>query len=250
MCGRYAASASAQDLVEAFDVESDETGGDLVPDYNVAPTRQAPVVLERLARDNPQAPPVRQLRQLSWGLVPSWAKDPTIGARMINARAETLLDKPAFRRAALTRRCLAPADGWYEWQAVPDPAGPDPAGPGAARKRPFFTHLADGGRLAFAGIFEFWRDPRRADDDPLAWRATYAIITAQAEPGLERLHDRMPVALAPDRWDAWLNPRQDSPEQVLGLLAPMAPGRFASYPVSSRVGNVASTGRTLLDPVE
>ena len=235
MCGRYAASASPADLVEEFGVESDQSGGDLAPDYNLAPTHPAPVVLERVPREDKQAPPVRQLRVLTWGLVPSWAKDPGVGSRMINARAESLLEKPAYRRPALARRCLVPADGWYEWQASPIARDAK----GKPRKQPFFAHLADGGRLAFAGVYEFWRDPERSDDDPLAWRTTYAIVTTEAEPGLDRIHDRMPLVLSPDRWSRWLDPRLEDPEAVRALLAPSAPGRFAAHPVSRRVGNVA-----------
>jgi putative SOS response-associated peptidase YedK len=245
MCGRYAASASPEDLVEELGVESDQTGGRLEPDFNLAPTHPAPVVLERAPREQPESPPVRQLRLLTWGLVPSWAKDPKVGSRMINARAESLLDKPAYRRAALTRRCLVPADGWYEWQASPTARDAK----GKPRKQPFFAHLADGGHLAFAGVFEFWRDPARADDDPQAWLTTYAIVTTDAEPGLDRIHDRMPLVLPPDRWDAWLDPSLDDPDRVRALLAPVPPGRFDAYPVSRRVGNVASTGPELLEPV-
>ena len=244
MCGRYAASASPADVVEEFAVDSDLTGGTLAADYNVAPTRAAPVVLTRPPREGLDADPVRQLRLLTWGLVPSWAKDPAVGNRMINARAESLLDKPAYRRAALARRCLVPADGWYEWQA--SPVAVDAKGRG--RKQPFFAHLADGGRLAFAGVFEFWRDPQRTYDDPLAWRATYAIITTAAEPGLDRLHDRMPLVLEPQHWSHWLDPGLSDPDAVRELLTSAPPGRFAAYPVSRRVGNVANNGPGLLEP--
>ena len=244
MCGRYAASASPEELVEELDVESDQTGGLMTANVNLAPTQAAPVVLERAPRDQPDADPVRQLRLLTWGLVPSWAKDPKVGSRMINARADTLLDKPAFRRAALTRRCLVPADGWYEWQASPSAVDVK----GKPRKQPFFVHLGAGGGLVLAGVYEFWRDPTLSDDDPLAWRTTYAIVTTAAEPGLDRIHDRMPVVLTPDRWGPWLDPRLDDPDRVRALLAPPAPGRFAAYPVSRRVGNVASVDAGLLDP--
>ena len=244
MCGRYAATASPEDLVEELDVESDQTGGLVPPNVNLAPTQPAPVVLERAPRDEPDADPVRQLRVLTWGLVPSWAKDTRSGGRMINARAETLLDKPAYRRAALTRRCLVPADGWYEWQASPTAVDAK----GKPRKQPFFVHLGGGGGLVFAGVYEFWRDPELADDDPLAWRTTYAIVTTEAEPGLDRLHDRMPVVLTPDRWDAWLDPHLDDPDRVRSMLTPPAPGRFAAHPVSRRVGNVANVDAGLLDP--
>ncbi len=245
MCGRYAASASPDDLVEELEVESDQSGGSVEADYNVAPTHPSPVVLERPPRDDPDAAPVRQLRVLTWGLVPSWAKDPSIGSRMINARAESLLDKPGFKKAAVARRCLVPADGWYEWQTSPTAVDAK----GKPRKQPFFTHLADGGRLAFAGLYEFWRDRDRPDDDADAWLTTFTIITTSAEPGLDRLHDRMPVVLPRERWDAWLDPATTDPRDVEALLAPVEPGRFTAYPVSRRVGNVRNTGPELLDPV-
>jgi putative SOS response-associated peptidase YedK len=244
LCGRYAATANPDDLVEEFEVDADQTGGELAPRYNLAPTDPAPVVVQRAPRGQPDAPPERTLRLLTWGLVPSWAKDPSVGRRMINARSDTLLDKPAYRRAALARRCLVPADGWYEWQKSPTAKDAK----GKPRRQPFFTRAADGGRLAFAGVFEFWRDDSRPDDDPLAWLTTYAIVTTDAEPGLDLLHDRMPFVLPRDRWDLWLDPNVTNPDQVRALLDPVPPGRFESYPVSRRVGDVRNTGPELLDP--
>jgi putative SOS response-associated peptidase YedK len=244
MCGRYAATANPDDLVEEFEVDADQTGGELQPRYNLAPTDPAPVVVERTPKDEPEASPERTLRLLTWGLVPSWAKDRSVGNRMINARADTVLEKPAYKRAALARRCLVPADGWYEWQKSPTAIDAK----GKPRRQPFFTRLADGERLAFAGLFEFWRDDSRPDGDPLAWLTTYAIITTEAEPGLDLLHDRMPLVLPRERWDRWLDPRVSDPDEVRALLAPVEAGRFETYPVSRRVGNVRNTGPELLDP--
>ena len=245
MCGRYAASASPEDLVEELEVEDDETDGRLEPAWNLAPTDPAAVVLERPRRSDRDGPPVRQLRLLTWGLVPSWAKDPSIGNRMINARSETLFDTAAYRKAALARRCLVPADGWYEWQASPTATDAK----GKPRKQPFFVHLADGERLAFAGLYEFWRDRNRPDDDPQAWRTTFTILTTAAEPGLDRIHDRMPLVLPRERWADWLDPARSSPDAVGELLVPQPPGRFAAYPVSRRVGDVRNTGPELMEPI-
>jgi putative SOS response-associated peptidase YedK len=245
MCGRYAATASPDDLVEEFEVDSDQTLGELQPRYNLAPTDPAPVVVERAKKEQPEAPPERTLRLLTWGLVPSWAKDPSVGSRMINARVESLLDKPAYRRAAVSRRCLVPADGWYEWQK--SPVATDAKG--KPRRQPFFIRLQDGDRLAFAGVYEFWRDDSRANDDPLAWLTTYAIVTTEAEPGLDLIHDRMPFVLPRGRWDRWLDPTVTDPDEVRALLAPVAPGRFETYPVTRRVGDVRNTDAGLLDPV-
>jgi putative SOS response-associated peptidase YedK len=244
MCGRYAVSSDPDDLLEQFEVELDGSEGRYVPRYNVAPTDEVPVVLDRAPRSDPDADPVRQLRLMRWGLVPSWSKDRRGGSRMINARCEGVLDKPAYRRSVLSRRCLVPADGWYEWQ--PSPIATDAGG--RPRKQPFFTSPADGGRPAFAGLYDFWRDQDLPPDDPTAWLTTFTVLTTAAEPGLARLHDRMPVVLPVDRWSGWLDPRLGDRAAVLDLMADLPPGRFATYPVSRRVGDVRQQGPTLLDP--
>lgn len=260
MCGRYAASANPDELIEAFEVEVDATAERsrslLVkpqepppgqPDYNMAPSKQAPVVLERRPRGDPDedAPPARQLRLLTWGLVPSWAKDPSVGARMINARAESLLEKPAFTKAALRRRCLVPARGWYEWQA--SPVATDARG--RPRKQPFFITRADQPLLAFAGIYEFWRDPTVDPEAPDAWVVSYSIVTTSAEPGLDRVHDRQPLVLDPDQWADWLDPRLTDPDDVRTLIQPHDPGRFVAWPVSRAVNSTGNNGPALLEPV-
>jgi putative SOS response-associated peptidase YedK len=251
MCGRYAASAHPDDLVEEFEVEVDETPAAVnldapyVPKYNTAPTDVAPVVLARRPRGEPDARPVRQLRLLRWGLVPSWAKDASGGARMINARAESLLQTAAYKRTALVRRCLVPAAGWYEWQKSPTALDRK----GKPRKQPFFVHRQGSGHnLAFAGLYEFWKDKAKPEDDPNAWLVTYTIVTTAAEPGLDRIHDRMPVVLDPDHWAAWLDPELTDEGEVMALLESPGPGRFAAYPVSSLVSSVRNDGPELLAP--
>ena len=253
MCGRYAASADPDQLVEEFEVEDDETGG-LEPDWNVAPTKTAPVVVQRVRRedrraqdedDGPAAEPVRQLRSLVWGLVPSWSKDRSGGARMINARADSLLTKPAFKRAAAARRAIVPADGWYEWQKSPTALDAK----GRPRKQPFLMTRRDGGRVALAGIYEFWKDPSVDPDDPGAWLTTFAVVTTEAEPGLDRIHDRMPVVLDHDRWAAWLDPSLTDPSAVRDLLEPPAAGRFVCVPVGTMVSNANNNGPELVRPL-
>ncbi|MEO7236867.1 MAG: SOS response-associated peptidase [Lapillicoccus sp.] len=257
MCGRYAATKHQGDLVEELEVELDATGqptrsvmahaqhpppGD--PDWNLAPTKQAPVALTRAPRGT-EDPPVRQLRLVTWGLVPSWAKDVKVGNRMINARADSVLEKPAFKRAAASRRCLVPADGWYEWQVSPTEVDAK----GKPRKQPFYTHRADGRLLAFAGLYEFWRDKKVEDpDDPRAWLTSFTIITTDAEPGLDRIHDRQPLVLERDDWAAWLDPGTDS-DQVAALLAFEQPGRFDAYPIGTEVNNTRNNGPDLLLPL-
>ena len=176
MCGRYASTRSPEDLAQLFRVTEWHPEEALEPSWNVAPTDDVWAVLERRPRGaGEDAPPARMLRPLRWGLVPSWAKDPRTGARLINARVETVHEKPAFRRAFVKRRCLLPADGVYEWEQVRDETS------GKVRKQPYFIHPEDGGVLALAGLYEFWRDPAvKDDDDPAAWLLSCTIITTEA----------------------------------------------------------------------
>lgn len=269
MCGRYAASAHPDELVEAYDIDLDATAERSMsvlknpqqpppgePDYNVAPSKQAPVVLTRAPRrsaeddekgeNGEEHAPVRQLRLLTWGLVPSWAKDPSIGARMINARQETLLDKPAFARAALARRALVPISGWYEWQA--SPVATDTRG--RPRKQPFYVTRSDGRPLALAGLYEFWRNPQGDPDGADAWLVTYAVLTTAAEPGLDRIHERQPLALEPEQWQDWLDPDLTDADDVRSMVAAAhVPGRFTAWPVSRAVGNAGSNGAGLVEPL-
>jgi putative SOS response-associated peptidase YedK len=264
MCGRYAATSRPEDLVEDFDIEQVMTGEPSrsllsapqdpppgAPDYNVAPTKQAPVILTRAPRStdpsyDEDAPPVRQLRLLTWGLVPSWAKDVKVGLRMINARAESVLEKSAFAKAAASRRALVPASGWYEWQVSPTATDAR----GKPRKQPFFIHHADGWPLAMAALYEFWRDRSVQDnDDPRAWLTTYTIITTGAEPGLDRIHDRQPLVLEREDWADWLDPDQTDLDAVRAHLAFSRPGRFDAYPIRSAVNSSRNNGPRLLEPV-
>jgi putative SOS response-associated peptidase YedK len=241
MCGRYASSRSPEDLVEEFEVVADRTAAPLAADYNVAPTKEVYAVVERPpSRDSPE-PPERQLRVLTWGLVPSWAKDPSIGNRMINARMETVADKPAYKKAFAVRRCLLPADGYFEWYPTSRTTKA-----GKPVKQPFFIRPADGGVLAMAGLYEIWRDPSRAEDDPERFRWTCTVITTDAEDSLGHIHDRMPLMVERDRWSQWLDPRVGG---ELSLLVPAAPGRLEAYPVSTAVGNVRNNGPELVEPL-
>lgn len=260
MCGRYAASKDVAELVLELDIELDATAEPtrsvLVhpqtpppgqPDFNMAPTKQAPVVLTRAPRGaGAHAPAVRQLRLLTWGLVPSWAKDTKVGLRMVNARAESVLQKPGFARAAASRRCLVPAQGWYEWQVSPTATDAK----GKPRKQPFFMHRLDGDVVAFAGLYEFWRDKDVADEsDPAAWLTTFTIVTTAAEPGLDRIHDRQPLVLEREDWAAWLAPEGTSADEVAALLAFERPGRFDAYPIGTAVGATRNNGEQLLLPI-
>jgi putative SOS response-associated peptidase YedK len=249
MCGRYASSRRPEDLVEEFEIDASEVKEPLPPDYNVAPTKEVYAVLERPPRppSRPGAeerPAQRQLRAVSWGLVPSWAKDPSIGNRLINAKMETVGEKPAYRRAFAARRCLLPADGYYEWYTTSQKTKA-----GKPLKQPFFIRPADGGMMALAGLYEIWRDPARGEDDPHRFRWTCTVLTTSAEDDLGHIHERMPLLVERERYDAWLDPTTSEPEQLLSLLVPAAPGRLQAYPVSTEVNDVRNNGPELVRPL-
>ena len=251
MCGRYASSRRPQDLIEEFEVAESRVSEALAPDYNVAPTKEVYAVVERppakpagAPEVTPDEPPQRQLRVLRWGLVPSWAKDPSIGNRMINARMETVAEKPAFRRAFAKRRCLLPADGYFEWYPTEELTRA-----GKPKKQPFFIRPRDGGVLAMAGLYEIWRDPDRDEDDPDRFRWTCTVLTTQAEDDLGHIHDRMPLMVPADRWAAWLDPAGGKAGDRLALLEPAAPGLLEAFPVSTMVGNVRNNGPELVEPI-
>jgi putative SOS response-associated peptidase YedK len=276
MCGRYASARKRIELLEEFRIERDRVAEPLEADYNVAPTKPVYAVLTRdvrpaeaasqaqAAADATSSPGAiqsgvaRELRVVRWGLVPFWAKDPKIGSRMINARAETVDSKPAFRQAFKRRRCLLPADGYYEWQR-PDGAGGGSDAPGGggraggakgAAKQPYFITRGDDGPLAFAGLYELWRDAALPEDHQRAWLWTATIITTSAPDDLGQIHDRMPMVITPDRWSDWLDPACDDPADLMALLAPAAAGGLISYPVSTAVNSVRNNGPQLIERIE
>jgi putative SOS response-associated peptidase YedK len=241
MCGRYSSTKAPKDLADEFRAV-DATDGAKVADFNVAPTKQVVAVVERHPRDAEGTPDPerveRTLRMVRWGLVPSWSKDPSGGARMINARVESAAQKPAFRRALKARRCLLPADGWYEWQRGPE------------HKQPYFTHYRDGSSIALAGLWEYWKPKDDPDGEYRDGLVTAAVITTDAVGPLAQVHDRMPLVLPPAAWEAWLDPdRGPDDDAVAALLAPPPAelvARMELRPVSPRVNNVRNNGPELL----
>ena len=220
MCGRYASSRDASDLVDAFQV--DETPEQVLPpSWNVAPTDPVYVVLQRDG--------VRTLRVVRWGLVPSWSRDAKGAARLINARRETVAAKPAFRAAYARRRCLVPADGYYEWQRE------------GTRTQPWFLTPRDGQPLAMAGLYEVWS---REDDERL-WTCT--VVTTEAADDLGHVHGRTPLLVPRTAWSRWLDPEVAEPGE--DLLVPAAPGVLDAWPVSSAVGDVRTNRPDLVVPV-
>lgn len=244
MCGRYAAARDVDELVEEFEVDQVDEGlpG---PSWNTAPTDQVAAVVDRVPRDaGPEAAVSRRLTPLRWGLVPSWSKDVGGGARMINARVETVAEKPAFRKAFTARRCLLPADGYFEWYATEQVDAK-----GRPTKQPFFIHRGDDAPLAMAGIFEFWRDRTRADDDPARWVASCSIITTTATDALGHIHHRMPMVIPRAAWGDWLDPAMTDPDRALELLEVTEAGLLEAYAVSKAVGNVRNNGPELVGPL-
>ncbi|MFW5416606.1 SOS response-associated peptidase [Nocardiopsis sp. CNT-189] len=273
MCGRFAQARNLHDLQLAFDIPGAAPGPagggpamppleELEPDYNISPGKSVQAVLGtppgRRGPDAPRGP--QGVGTFRWGLIPSWAKDAAVGYKMINARSETVADKPAFRDALRRRRCLLPATAYYEWQYLPDAApgtaeaGTSPATDPAhrrrkakSRKRPFSVGYPDGSPLALAGLFERWRDPALPDDHPAAWVWSCTVVTTEARGGLAGIHERMPVVLPPEEWDAWLDPASGW-DAVRGAMDATPVGGLELREVSTAVNSIKNNGPALLDP--
>lgn len=226
MCGRFVAVTDPDGLAR-FMVVDERKAPDLEPNYNVAPTQQVHAVAEHDDR--------RHLVAFRWGLVPSWAKDPRIGNRLINARSESVATKNAFRSPLRKRRCLIPVDGFYEWQRNE-----------GGGKVPHLIYRADGAPLAFAGLWSVWQDPEEPDAEPLR---TCTILTTGANDMMRRLHDRMPVILEPDAWDRWLDRDTQDPAEIADLLVPADSRLLGAYPVSAEVNNPRNNHEGLLEPI-
>ena len=228
MCGRFTLTTSPDELQAAFDwlkmppEMSDAHGGG--PRYNIAPTQPVAVV----PNDG-----FNRLDFFTWGLVPSWAKDPNIGSRMINARAETLAEKPSFRNAFKRRRCLILADGFYEWQVIP----------GQKSKQPMYITLEDHRPFAFGGLWEIWKSP----DGSEIYSCT--IITTEPNPLMATIHNRMPLILPPETYTQWLNPNEQRPEALKSLLEPYPASQMSAYPVSSLVNSPGNDTPELVEPL-
>ena len=219
VCGRYTSSSPPPQLAAYFDATVHETLAE--PSWNVAPTDPVHAVLE--------ADGERRLDVLRWGLVPWWSNDTRGAARMINARAETLATKPAYREAFEKRRCIIPADGFYEWRRVED-----------RKSQPYFIHRTDGDPVAFAGVGAVWRTP---EDGRLR---TCSIVTTKANETVAPLHARMPVILPPSAWDAWLDPANNDTVILARLLVPAPPALLTAYPVVPLVNSVRNNGPELI----
>ncbi len=220
VCGRFTNAQSRYDLARAFRVD-ETTKEELPASWNVAPTENVYAVTTSRPRRT------RRLRTLRWGLVPSWAKDPSTGNKMINARAETVSTKPAYRKALVTRRCLIPADGFYEWKR---------AARAGKTTQPFYVHSVDGNLLAFAGLWETWSDAER---HPLY---SCSILTTRANKTMSEVHNRMPVILPPDDWDEWLAPERLEDKELRRLLSPAPKELLLLDPISAKVNDAKNKG--------
>ncbi|WP_203566321.1 SOS response-associated peptidase [Aestuariimicrobium ganziense] len=256
MCGRYAASAAQADLVETFEVD---LVADLpqpppwqAPRYNIAPTDQVSSVLERVDKTSGEV--VRRLTGLRWGLVPSWTKPaagggPASSRPLVNARFETVAAKPSFAKAFASRRCLLPADGYYEWYPLLHADGSPVVGErNRPVKQPFYIRPVSG-PMVMAGLYEFWRDPTLDSDDPSAWLVSTCIITTSASDDLGHIHDRMPVQVAHENWDAWLDPNLTDSEAARALAHVPEPGEMVAHAVSRLVNTVTNDGPELIEPL-
>jgi putative SOS response-associated peptidase YedK len=238
MCGRFVSSSTPQAIADFFGAELDvEPGAVLGASYNVAPTNDIYAVV--------QAPDgTRHVQIFHWGLVPVWAKDVKIGQRMINARAETLAEKNAFKGPLRKHRCLVPMDGFFEWR----PGSPD--GPltakGTPAKQPMYVTRIDGQPLAVAGLWSTWRDKAAGPDAP--WLHSCTLITTDANATMAPIHDRMPVILPASAWSTWLDPGSDDLASLQGLLVPSADDLLEVRAVSTAVNNVRNKGPELIEP--
>jgi putative SOS response-associated peptidase YedK len=210
MCGRYTLTANPEQLQQAFPGVKIPEG--IAPRYNIAPSQPVAVI----ANNQPD-----RLDFFVWGLIPSWAKDPSIGNRMINARAETLTEKPSYRNAFKRRRCLIPASGFYEWRQEP----------GQKSKTPMYIRMASGDPFAFAGLWEVWNSP---DGSQVL---SCAIITTEPNTLMADIHNRMPVIIPSSDYTQWLDPNEVKPEKLQGLLKPYEPAGMEAYPVSKLVNS-------------
>jgi putative SOS response-associated peptidase YedK len=220
MCGRYLITSAPEAFRRLFGYPQQPN---FPPRYNVAPTQPVPVV--RIAEGE------REFALVRWGLIPPWVKDPRQFSLLINARADSVLDKPAFRNAMRRRRCLVPADGFYEWRSD------------GSRKRPYLIRPRHGGPIAFAGLWESWTGPNGEEME------TAAIVTTAASRDIAHLHDRMPVMLAPDAFDLWLDCRNVEAPTAAALLLPTRPGELDAYEVSPAVNRADNDGPQLIEPV-
>jgi putative SOS response-associated peptidase YedK len=235
MCGRYTSKKNPVDIAEEFHA-ANLVPDDRTPDFNVAPTREVPVVRAQKPADDAEHDQRlgerRELVRMKWGLVPFWAKDPKTGGRMFNARVETVASKPAYRSAVKRRRCIVPADGYYEWKKLD-----------GGKKQPYYMTPQDGSSLALAGLWEIWGE----DENRLT---TFTIITTASAGHLEEIHDRMPFLLPPTAWEQWLDPSVEDVQTLLEHPDLARADALELRPIGPDVGKVSNNRPDLIDAIE
>lgn len=232
MCGRFVVARTVGELLTIF--EADEIVGEMPGiSYNVAPTQNIAILVDRSFEKDEVGAPVgelnREFHPARWGLVPRWAKA-IDGAPLINGRIETILEKPSFKDSVVRRRCVIPASGYYEWQVLAD-----------GSKQPFYIHAGDDGVFALAGLYEWWLDPSKAANDPTRWLLSATTLTKDSAPELSHIHDRNPLLLTPETFEAWIDPHIEGDQDLLDAIAAGSDEVAAEalfHKVSSEVGKV------------
>jgi putative SOS response-associated peptidase YedK len=241
MCGRFVVARSVGEIQTIFEV--DEIIGD-VPgiSYNVAPTQQIAMIVDRSFEKDENGAPLgelsREIHSARWGLVPRWSKGPAEGGPLINGRIESLLEKPSFKDSVVRRRCVIPASGYYEWQVAAD-----------GTKQPFYINAGTDGMFALAGLYEWWADPSKAAGDPTRWLLSATTLTKASCPDLAHIHDRNPVLLSADTFDAWLDPHIEGDQDLLDAIAidsDLVAGEAEFFAVGAEVGQVRNNSESLI----
>lgn len=244
MCGRFVVARTVGEIQTIF--EADEIIGELPGiSYNVAPTQPIVIIVDRAFEKTPDGSPIgelsRELHAARWGLVPRWAKSPTEHAPLINGRIETILEKPSFKDSVVRRRCVIPASGYYEWHVAAD-----------GTKQPFYISAGPDGMFGLAGLYEWWADPDKDPKDPARWLLSATTLTKHTAPELAHIHDRNPVLLSPDTFDAWIDPHIEGDQDLLEAVArdsDMVASEAEFYKVGLEVGKVSNNSSALIRPL-
>ena len=244
MCGRFVVARTVGEIQTIF--EADEIIGE-VPgiSYNVAPTQPIAMIVDRAFEKAPDGSPLgelsREIHSARWGLVPRWAKSPTEHAPLINGRIESILEKPSFKDSVVRRRCVIPASGYYEWHVAAD-----------GTKQPFYITAGTDGMFALAGLYEWWADPAKDAKDPTRWLLSATTLTKHTATELAHIHDRNPVLLSPDTFEAWLDPHIEGNQELLTAVAndsDLVAGEAEFYKVGAEVGKVSNNSAELIKPI-
>lgn len=244
MCGRFVVARTVSEIQTIFEV--DEVIGEQPGiSYNVAPTQPISIIVDRAFEKAPDGSPIgelsRELHSARWGLVPRWAKSPTEHAPLINGRIESILEKPSFKDSVVRRRCVIPASGYYEWHVSAD-----------GSKQPFYISAGTDGMFALAGLYEWWADPAKDKADPNRWLLSATTLTKHTAPELEHIHDRNPVLLSPDTFEAWLDPHIIGDQELLEAVAidsNLVASEAEFYKVGAEVGKVSNNSAGLITPL-